>query len=245
MASSVSKLVLVTGASSGIGQAIAENLAQSGYSVIGTYLKSEKQARDISDKFPQTKFYQVDLTNRSDRRKFISSLKGLTFYGLVNNAGVYEADDINRAGLDIWDRQIELHLTAPIDLIRGLISQIQSGGIIINIASILGSNIASYESVGYAASKSALSEITKTLTVMLQKKHIRVNAVSPGLITSPPSLQSSNNWLDKVAHQTPIGRNGTPHDIANIVKFLLSSDYEIINGQVIVADGGFSIINDF
>src|SRR3989344_1184978 len=240
MAPLASKLVLVTGASSGIGQAIAESLAQSGYSVIGTYNKSEKKAREISVKFPRIKFVQVNLTTRPSRSKFISTLKDQTFFALVNNAGEYETDEINQTNLTAWDKQIELHLTAPIDLIRNLFPQIQPGGVILNIASILGPNISSYKSVGYAASKSALSEITKTLAVMLQKSRIRVNPISPGLITSPPTLKSSSSWVKKVANQTPIGQNGSPEDIAKIVKFLLSPDSKIINGQVIVADGGFS-----
>lgn len=232
------KLVLVTGASQGIGRAIAKELTGSGYQVIGTYNTHKPSPHD-------TKFFQVDLTNRADRKNFLSRIKTLKFHALVNNAGGYAADSIENTDLSTWDHSLELHLTAPVDLIRNLQPQIEPGGIIVNISSILGSYLSSYDSVSYAATKSALAELTRSFAVMLQKQKVRVNCIAPGLITTDKYLRYDKTWLEKVANQTPIKRLGTPEDIAKITSFLLSDDSQLINGQVLVADGGFTLINDF
>lgn len=227
------KTVLVTGASKGIGRAIAIELVHSGYDVHGTYSSSEDEANALAKEFGIT-FHKVDFTQRDQTQRLVKELKGLELAGLVNNAGIWEADNLGNMDYDSWDKTLEVNLTAPLLLALELAKNINAGGSIVNIASTDGM-IGAFDGLSYSASKAGLINVTKSLGIFLGPKGIRINAIAPGWIdTAMVSEAPAQTSIE----MTPLGRNGKPEEIANVVAFLFSDKASYINGETIVVDGG-------
>ena len=226
------KKVLVTGATRGIGKAIALDLAEKGYEVHGIFNQSKSETEKLKNS--GIIFHQADLSLRADTLRIAKELVGLNFFAIVNNAGIWEADSIDDADLDIWDRTIEVNLTAPFILSSVLGKTLSKGGSIVNIASTDGM-MGAYDGISYSASKSALINLTKSLGNYFGPKGVRVNAIAPGwidtsMVGEAPALASKE--------MTPLRRNGKPEEIASVVEFLISNTASYINGETIVVDGG-------
>ena len=242
------KVAVVTGASKGIGAAIAEELAREGAAVVVNYASSGKQAEELAAKIRgaggTAKAVRADLSKPSEARSLVNS--AIQEFGkvdiLVNNAGVYDFKSLESVTEQHFDRMFDLN-------VRGLVFASQAaagafgnaGGTIINIGSIA-SEIAVPGASVYSATKGAVNVLTKTLAAELGPKHIRVNAVLPGPVVTegtkalPEFEQGLAGWLPR----TPLGRVGQPGDIAQVVSFLASSDSEWITGQTIQAGGGLN-----
>jgi NAD(P)-dependent dehydrogenase (short-subunit alcohol dehydrogenase family) len=141
--------------------------------------------------------------------------------------------------LDAWDRTMAVNVTAPLILAQAIGPRISAGGSIVNIAST-DAYVGSFQGIAYSASKAALLSLTRSLANVLGPHGVRVNAVTPGWVDSGILNESY-----AAAALTPLGRNGSPEDIAKVVAFLLSSEAAFITGASIVADGGYTGVDYF
>ena len=172
------KIVIVTGASKGIGRAIAIRLIEANYNVHGVHSNSLADADQLTAEYGII-FHQADLSHREQTLKLAKELSILKPHALINNAGIWEMDEMDGNDFSTWDKTLEVNLTAPFILSRLLSKSMDSGSSIINIASTDGLTGA-YNGISYSASKAALINVTKSLGNTLGPKNIRVNAIAPG-----------------------------------------------------------------
>jgi len=227
------KIVIVTGASRGIGRATAIQLAKSGYEVHGVFHTSENEAAVLAKEHGIV-FHQADLSQREQTLQLADELSELAVHALINNAGVWEPDNLDAMDYSAWDRTLEVNVTAPLILSQRLARAMSVGSSIVNITSTDGL-MGAFDGTSYAASKAALMNVTKTLGNYLGPKGIRVNSVAPGWIDTD---MAGDAPTDLSAEITPLGRNGTPDEVANVIEFLVSEKAGFINGETIVVDGG-------
>lgn len=247
------KVIIITGAGSGIGKETAILFAKEGAKVVVTdidenagketvddIIKILEQDPDTGDTF----FAKLDITDREQSREVVKKI--INRYGkidvLINNAGIIQDALLTKMTEEQWDRVINIDLKGPFNCIQAVAeSMIERGsGEIINISSIVGI----YGNVGqtnYAAAKAGLIGMTKTLAKELGRKGIRTNAVAPGFIITPLTANVPEKILDMMKEKTPIKRLGYPHDIAYTLLFLSSDEASFINGAVISVDGGLLI----
>jgi len=230
------KVVLVTGGRSGIGQAIAAELSSAGATVVTAQRQGDSSFDCI----------ETDLSNPEACKDVISAIE--TKHGrldvLVNNAGTMSEAPVQETSLDDWNFQLQVNLTAPFLLIKHATPLLQvSKGSIVNIGSVEG--IANNpQHSAYGASKAGLHGLTRAVAVDLGPLGIRCNAVAPGWIDTDLNEDFINGMPDPEAFRNglsgihPVGRTGTPEDVAKLVAFLASADSEFITGQIYTIDGG-------
>lgn len=229
----MNKRILVTGASQGIGRAIALQLVGDGYEVHGTFRSHEDQAQKLTKEHGIT-FYKVDFADRDQTLQFAKQVSQLKLDGLVNNAGIFELESWEDLSYDTWDRIFQVNLTAPLILTHIISASMQSGASIVNICST-DQFKAAFNTLAYGASKAGLDHLTKSLSANLGPKGIRVNGIAPGWINTSMSSKVPAGVVEDV---TPLGRKGTPQDVAQAAAFLLSDKASFITGETLVVDGG-------
>jgi len=234
------KNILVTGALRGIGKSVLQVLHSESYNIIGIYNSTESEVEKISKDFANTQLHKVDLSSRLQINEFVTKLGDTKLYAIINVAGIALGDSVGSFNLDQWDQTMEVNLTAPLMLSTLLANNLENGGSIVNVTSVYGSLYGMNMSLSYSSSKAALSNLTKSLSYQLRDKNIRVNAVSPSIVDTDMTSQDTKEMLDEVARRTPVGRIAKPEEIANVVSFLISEKASYINGQTIIADGGYS-----
>ncbi len=243
------KTALVTGASKGIGAGIALELAAVGAAVVVNYASdksgAEAAVRKITDAGGQAIAIQGDVSNSADVTRMFD--QAANAFGsidiLVNNAGVYQSMPITQMTESEFHREMNVNLLGPLLTIRESLKHFgSSGGSIINIGSAASRSLPPEFSV-YAASKSGLDAVTGVLAKELASRGIRVNSVNPGATlsegTKEAGLYGVGSDIEKtLVELTPLGRIGTPLDIARVVIFLASEDSAWLTGEVIHATGG-------
>ncbi len=240
----VGKTVLVTGASSGIGQAIAVELAKQEVTVLINFRKNKTGALDTlkkAQKLAKGEIFQADLSNKNGVGKLFSDIrkKGYSLDALINNAGEYEGGDFGN--FEVWESQFKNILMSQVYVSNGFINYEKSKGIrkIINISSVYGiSEMGNPEAPQYSAAKAAVSSLTMNLAKEYGPE-ILVNAIAPGYVWTPPWESTSKEELDACANLTKIKRFIKAEEIATMVVELLKND--AMTGEVIRVDGGLHL----
>jgi len=235
---------LVTGASRGIGAAIAKALAREGWPVGVNYRSDEEAANAVVDEITQAGGRATALQGDvSDPEAVDELFKALEEeYGpvlvLVNNAGVRADGLAPMIGDDDWDKVVETNLSAAFRVTRrALRPMIRSRyGRVVNIASIVGGVRGNAGQANYAASKAGLVAMTRTVAAEVAKRGVTVNAVAPGLIETDMTEGIAENLLEHV----PAQRAGTPDEVAECVRFLASEGAAYVNGVCLTVDGGLT-----
>lgn len=241
------KVALVTGGGRGIGRAIARKLAEQGYDVAVNYQQSRAVAEELVNELRQAGCragaFQADVAEPNAVKAMLHAVE--TELGpvetLVNNAGIALPgglfQDVND---ETWNRAFAVNVGGMRNVIRAVLPHMlhEKRGSIVNLSSIWGLRGASCE-VTYACTKAAVVGLTRSLALELAPSHIRVNAVAPGCIDTDMVRSLGRETMDALAQDTPLGRLGTPEDIAAAVAFLAGEDASFITGQVLTADGGF------
>lgn len=233
------KIALVTGVSRGIGRAIALQLLSDGFRVTGTYNSNKAEAETLLEKTADLELFHCDFSKRSETLALIEKLSTHNFDLLVNNAGIFCVEDPKSFDMDIWDKTIEVNVTAPMLLATKLMPGMPDGSTVVNISSTDGFT-GSFNSIAYAASKAALNSLTKSLANVGGKKNVRVIAIAPGWINN---TGMNSPISQEAAALSSLGRNGEPSEIADLVSFLASSKARFITGTTIVADGGYTCVD--
>ena len=244
MTDKTNKVAIVTGASRGIGAAVAERLASDGFAVIINYSSDARSAetleRKIKDNGGRALAAKADVSNPNAVRDMFDAAER-TFGGvdvLINNAGIMKLAKIADSDDALFDQQIAINLKGSFIAMREAAKRLRDGGRIVNFStSVVGTRLETYGV--YAATKSAVETMTAILSKELRGRNITVNAVAPGPVATELFLSGkSPELIDRLAKMNPMERLGTPEDIASAVAFLVGPDGGWINGQVLRANGG-------
>ena len=241
-------LAFISGASRGIGAACAVELARQGFDIIINYNKSRQTAEEVAaavvKRGSKAILCRLDVSDPAAVNAVCSEL--IRMHGvpdvLVNNAGISISGLVQDMTVDQWDELMNGNLRSMFLLCRAFVPGMVSrkSGCIINISSMWGQAGASFESV-YAASKGGVDAFTRSLAKELGPSGIRVNAVAPGCILTDMCAGYSEAELKALAEEAPLGRNGTPEDVAGAVAFLASEKASFITGQILGVNGGLVI----
>jgi len=238
------KISIVTGASQGIGKAIADLLAQEGARVILWDIQEEKLkdlAQEIQTRGGQADFQQVDVSKLAEVEE--AAKTALDHYGqidhLVNNAGITRDNLLMRMSEEEWDLVFQVNLKGVFNCCKAVIRAMMSRrqGRIVNIASVVGL-MGNLGQTNYAASKAGVIGFTKSLAREVAARNITVNAVAPGYILTPMTEILSEQTKHMFLNLIPLKKFGRPEDVAKAVRFLLSEDAAYITGQVLNVNGG-------
>lgn len=242
------KIALVTGASGGIGAAIAVSLASEGAYVVVNYNGSEDKAKNTLALMEQAggkgEIYRFNVGDEKETddaiKDIISRLGSLDI--LVNNAGITRDMLVMKMDRSKFDEVININLAGTFNTIKSASRQMikQRGGRIINISSVSGV-LGNAGQANYAASKAGVIGLTKSVAREFASRNITVNAVAPGFIETEMTNVLSDSVKENAVKQIPLGKFGKPEDIAAMVKFLASDEASYITGQVINVDGGMAM----
>ena len=238
-------VVLVTGASGGIGSAVARLFASRGYNTAIHYNSNETAAREVCDGLVSegysAEIFRADLTSSEDVKKMISEVEAKfgTVDVLVNNAGISLIRLFDETTDEEWDNIMNVNLKSAFLCSKAVIGGMihNKKGKIINISSIWGVKGASCE-VAYSASKAGLIGFTKALAQELAPSNIQVNCIAPGAIATEMNSHLSASDVKSLCDEIPAGRFGAPIEVAEAVWFLANSSY--VTGQVLGVDGGWA-----
>lgn len=224
---------IVTGVTRGIGKAIAARLLDEGWAVIGVFRANVKAAKELRARHgSDLELVEADLASAEGVQRVIEAASTYEIGALINNAGVIEFEG-HAYDRELWARTFAVNLHAPVELTLALADRFPSGGTIVNVSSTDALR-GSYGSSAYSASKAALLNVTQSLANTLGPRGIRVNAISPGWI----STEMAETVPDEVHELTPLGRLGTVEEVAACVAWLVSEEASFVSGANIVLDGG-------
>ena len=244
MTDNSSKVAIVTGASGGIGAAIAQRLARDGFTVVVNYAGNAAPAEALVAKIEsdgrRAVAAQADIADPTAVARLFDTAEA-AFGGVdvvVNNAGIMQLATIAESDDALFDRQIAINLKGVFNTLREAARRLRSGGRIINISSSVTGMLQPTYGV-YAATKAAVEAMTSVLTKELRGRNITVNAIAPGPTATKLFLDGKpQELIDRLAKMAPLERLGQPEDIAAAIAFLAGPDGAWINGQTLRANGG-------
>lgn len=237
------KVALVTGASRGIGKAVAVLLSERGAKLALVYHSDDKNAEEtrneILEKGTECKIYKCDVSNYGEVQKVVDGV--IRDFGridiLVNNAGIVIKEDFVFTQEQTWDKIIDVNLKGVFNLCRFVIPHMlkSDGGKIVNLSSLAGRNGGTL-GIPYAASKAGIIGITKALAAEFTQKGVLVNAVAPGPVYTDLTKKLPEESLRRLEKLSPVGRFAYPEEIAQTIIFLVENDY--ISGETINVNAG-------
>ncbi|MCV2500003.1 MAG: 3-oxoacyl-[acyl-carrier-protein] reductase [Candidatus Lightella neohaematopini] len=239
------KIALVTGASRGIGFAIAKLLSLNGFIVIGT--STNKHGLNVINSYSKSNIIGriLDLSSYNNIDNFLSNLfnEFSNIDVLINNAGITNDSLFIRMSSKSWQSVIDINLTSIFYMTKAIVKRmiINKFGRIINIGSVVG-NTGNIGQVNYATTKSGIIGFSKSLAKELARYNITVNVVSPGFIMTDMTKNLSDKQKNYILSKIPLNRFGTPEDIAHVVLFLSSNNSSYITGETINVNGGMYMI---
>jgi 3-oxoacyl-[acyl-carrier protein] reductase len=233
------KTALVTGASRGIGTAIARELARAGAFVVVAYLTAETEANELAGEIGG-RAVQGDVGKAEDAKRVVDEAGDVDI--LVNNAGVTRDGVLARMSDDDWRTVLDTNLSSVFYTCRAVTRRMMKkrGGSIVNVSSIVALH-GNFGQTNYAASKAGIVGFTKSLARELGSRGVRANVVAPGYITSRLTDAIPEDAREGMLSNTPLGRLGDPEDVAGAVRFLCSDEARFITGDVLLVDGGLGM----
>ncbi|MFI5164972.1 MAG: 3-oxoacyl-[acyl-carrier-protein] reductase [Bacteroidia bacterium] len=239
------KIALITGASRGIGRAIAKTFAQQGANVAFTFLSSVEKGKELEKELSafgiKAKGYQSDAANTKACEELVNSVVAEfgTVDVLVNNAGITRDNLLMRMSEAQWDEVMSANLKSVFNLTKAIQRPMLKArkGSIINMSSVVGIE-GNAGQANYAASKAGIIGFSKSIAQELGSRNIRCNAVAPGFISTEMTAALDQKVIDALQAKIPFKRIGTPEEVANLVMFLASDLSSYITGQVISICGG-------
>ncbi|SDX96847.1 MULTISPECIES: 3-oxoacyl-[acyl-carrier-protein] reductase [Hymenobacter] len=239
------KVALITGASKGIGRAIAAYFAQQGAQVAFTYLSSVEKGQQLEQELAasgtKVKGFRSDASVYAEAEKLVEDV--VAEFGkldiLVNNAGITQDGLLMRMSEQQWDQVMAVNLKSVFNLTKAATKPMMraKAGSIINMSSVVGVK-GNAGQANYAASKAGIIGFTKSVALELGSRNIRCNAVAPGFIETEMTDALDAKQVDEWRKAIPLRRGGTPEDVAKATAFLASDDSAYITGQVLQVDGG-------
>jgi len=233
------KTALVTGASRGIGKAIATELVAAGASVVVGYRSGQEEAEALASELGG-RAIQADVSTAEDARRLVDEAGDLDI--LVNNAGLTRDGLLARMSDDDWRTVLETNLSSVFYTCRAVTRPMMKkrAGSIVNISSIVGVH-GNWGQTNYAASKAGIIGFTKSLARELGSRNVRANVVAPGYVKTQLTDVLPEEATEAMLTNTPLGRLGEPEDIAGAVRFLCSDAASFITGEVLLVDGGLGM----
>jgi 3-oxoacyl-[acyl-carrier protein] reductase len=233
------KNALVTGASRGIGRAIAAELARAGANVVIGYRSGKDEAEALATEIG-ARAIQADVSDAEDARRLVEDAGDLDI--LVNNAGLTRDGLLARMSDEDWRTVIETNLSSVFYTCRAVTRPMMKkrSGAIVNVSSIVGVH-GNWGQTNYAASKAGIIGFTKSLARELGSRNVRANVVAPGYVKTQLTDVLQEEATAAMLQNTPLGRLGEPEDVAGAVRFLCSDEASYITGDVILVDGGLGM----
>lgn len=242
----MNKIVIVTGASRGIGKEIAKELAKKEYTVIANYNKSGKQAQELKEELEKENIkidiFKADVSKRNEAQELVEYT--INKYGkidvLINNAGISQIKEFTQITDEDWNNMINTNLNSVFYMTQEACKNMihNKKGCIINISSIWGVVGASCE-VHYSVSKAGIDAITKSLAKEMGPSNIRVNSIAPGIINTEMNKNLSEEEINNIKEEIPLEKIGKAQDIEKCVEWLIEDEYT--TGQIISINGGWGI----
>jgi 3-oxoacyl-[acyl-carrier protein] reductase len=233
------KTALVTGASRGIGRAIATELAQAGATVVIGYRSGANEAQALASELG-ARAVQADVSDAEDAARLVEEAGDLDI--LVNNAGLTRDGLLARMSDDDWRTVIDTNLSSVFYTCRAVTRPMMKkrAGSIVNVSSIVGVH-GNWGQTNYAASKAGIIGFTKSLARELGSRGVRANVVAPGYVKTQLTDVLPEDATKAMLANTPLGRLGEPEDVAGAVRFLCSDEASFITGEVLLVDGGLGM----
>ena len=239
----MNKIVLITGASRGIGREIAKSLSQKGYQIIANYNKSVEQAQKLREENINIDIYKADVSNREEVQKMVQYIikKYHKIDILINNAGISESKVFTDVTDQDWNNMINNNLYSAFCTTQEVLEEMikRKEGCIINISSIWGIVGSSCETI-YSITKAGIDAMTKSLAKELGPSNIRVNSIAPGIIDTDMNKIYNKKEIEDIKKEIPLEKIGKTTDIAKCVNWLVEDEYT--TGQIISINGGWIII---
>jgi 3-oxoacyl-[acyl-carrier protein] reductase len=233
------KTALVTGASRGIGRAVATELARAGATVVLGYRSGREEAETLAAEL-SGRAIQADVSSAADAARLVEEAGDLDV--LVNNAGLTRDGLLARMSDDDWRTVIDTNLSSVFYTCRAVTRPMMKkrAGTIVNVSSIVGVH-GNWGQTNYAASKAGIIGFTKSLARELGSRGVRANVVAPGYVKTQLTDVLPEEATAAMLQNTPLGRLGEPEDVAGAVRFLCSDDAAFITGEVLLVDGGLGM----
>ena len=233
------RTALVTGASKGIGRAIAEELARAGATVVVGYRSGQEEAEALAGEIGG-RAVQADVSSPDDAKRLVADAGEVDV--LVNNAGLTRDTVLARMSDDDWRTVLETNLSSVFYTCRAVTRPMmrKRGGAIVNVSSIVGVHGNSGQA-NYAASKAGIIGFTKSLARELGSRGVRANVVAPGYVKTQLTEVLPDEATTAMVANTPLGRIAEPREVAGAVRFLVSDEASFITGEVLLVDGGLGM----